>query len=239
MTELTVRRFPTRAALDAALEERLIAALASSAGAGAGAGASAGAGATSAIMLSGGTTPMGAYRAVATRLPTQTLGLQVFFSDERYVPADSERSNYRQAAPLLDALQQRGATIVRVPTQLTLEAATAQYEEQLAALLRSGTPIGLGLLGLGADGHTASLFSQADLQRARGRLTLSVQRPDGLSAVSVTPDLLERVDDLLFVTVSAGKEEALRRLQAGDSTLPAWQAVSRRPRTMLWVAETG
>src|SRR6516164_1566274 len=179
MTTLTTRRFDSRGALDAALTERL-------------GGAIAAAGA-SAIMLSGGTTPLPAYRALGSRPLPHDERLHVLFSDERYVPSDSEASNYRQARPLLDALALAPQSLLRVRTELPLGEAAADYERSLEALLKSGVPIGLGLLGLGADGHTASLFSAADLARARGHLAIPVGRPDGMSAVSVTPQLLLQV----------------------------------------------
>src|SRR3974377_2359607 len=111
----------------------------------------------SAIMLSGGHTPLTAYRTLGARLPAHDERLHILFSDERYVPSDSEASNYRQARPLLDALALRPQSLLRVRTELPLGEAAADYERSLEALLRSGVPISLGLLGLGADGHTASL----------------------------------------------------------------------------------
>lgn len=223
MTVLTTRRFAARAALDAALEERLRAALAAPG--------------RSAIMLSGGTTPLPAYRALAQHAPAHDAGLCVLFSDERYVPADSEASNYHQSRPLLDALALPPASLLRVRTELPLQEAAADYARQLEALLGAGVPIGLGLLGLGADGHTASLFSAADLERARGRYAIAVQRPDGMSAVSVTPQLLATVREPLFVVAARGKQDAIGALLAEDPGLTAWRAVQGCPRAELWVCD--
>jgi len=191
MTTLAIRRFSSRAALDAALEERLARAIAASG--------------PSAIMLSGGTTPLPAYRALGAHALAHDEGLHIIFSDERYVPADSEASNYFRSRPLLDALALRPETVLRVRTELPLAQPAEDYERALGAMLGSGVPVSLGLLGLGADGHTASLFSAADLSRARGQLAIAVQRPDGMSAVSVTPALLAQVEQLLFVVVADGK----------------------------------
>jgi len=205
MTTLDVRRFDSRAALDAALEERLRAAIAVSG--------------PSAIMLSGGRTPLPAYRGLAARALPHDERLCVLFSDDRYVPADSEASNYHQSRPLLDALALRPQTLLRVRTELPLEQAAQEYERTLENLLKSGVRITLGLLGLGADGHTASLFSAAD----------------GMSAVSVTPQLLAQVEDLLFVVAGGGKQEAVRALEACDPNLTAWRAVQGRAAAQLWL----
>jgi 6-phosphogluconolactonase len=221
VTTLTTRRFPSRAALDAALAQRLGQALCANG--------------ASAIMLSGGTTPLPAYRALA-RGPLPHDRLHILFSDERYVPSDSDASNYHQSRPLLDALALPATAVARVRTELPLDEAAADYERQLAALLDSGVRIGLGLLGLGADGHTASLFGAADLERARGHLAIAVHRPDGMSAVSVTPDFLSRVEELLFVVASGGKHDALQALTAQDPNLTAWRAVQGCPRVQLWFA---
>jgi len=220
MTTLTTRRFDTRGALDAALAERLGGAIAAPG--------------ASAIMLSGGTTPLPAYRALGSRPLPHDERLCVLFSDERYVPSDSEASNYHQARPLLDALALTPAQLLRVRTELPLEAAAADYERSLGALLASGVRISLGLLGIGADGHTASLFSAEDLTRAQGRLAIAVQRPDGMAAVSVTPRLLAQVDALLFVVAGEDKRSALQGLQAHGPDLTAWLAVQERAAVELW-----
>lgn len=222
MTALTTRRFASRAALDAALAERLGQAIAAR-------------GTTTAIMLSGGSTPLPAYRLVAQRPPPHEARLHVLFSDDRYVPADSEASNYHHSQPLLDALALPPGRVLRVDTTLPLQQAALDYERQLAALLAAGVPIDLGLLGLGADGHTASLFGEADLARARGRLAIAVHRPDGMSAVSVTPEFLSRLGEPIFVVSGSDKREAIRALIAQDPELIAWRAVQGCSAAQLWV----
>jgi 6-phosphogluconolactonase len=221
MSTIETRRFATRAELDRTLAQRLGAAIAAAG--------------PSAIMLSGGETPLPAYRELASRSLAHDAGLHVLFSDERYVPSDSEASNYHRARPLLDALALPPQQLLRVRTEVPLEQAAERYERALESLLTAGIPITLGLLGLGADGHTASLFSRGDLTRAAGHLAIPVQRPDGMSAVSVTPELLTRVEQVLFV-VAGGKQQALRTFEAqGDVT--AWHAVERCRRVELWVHE--
>jgi len=220
MTRLVTRRFPSRAALDAALEQRL--------------GQAISANGASAIMLSGGSTPLPAYRSLARNPLPHDDGLHVLFSDDRYVPTEAHASNYHQARALLDALALPASSVARVRTELPLDEAAADYERQLAALLNSGVRIGLGLLGLGADGHTASLFGAADLERARGHLAIPVHRPDGTSAVSVTPQFLAHVEDPLFVVAGGGKHDAIHALTAQNPQLTAWRAVQGCAQVELW-----
>jgi 6-phosphogluconolactonase len=222
MTTLTTRRFGSRAELDAALVDRLGRAIAAPG--------------ASAIMLSGGTTPLAAYRALAAQRLPHDDRLHILFTDERYVAADAAASNYHQIRPLIDVLALPEESVLRVRTELPLEQAAADYERRLSSLLSSGVHLGLGLLGLGADGHTCSLFTAADLERARGRFAIAVQRPDGMAAVSVTPELLATVREPHFVVVGGGKEQALAALAARDPSLTAWRAVQGCPQVELWVA---
>ncbi|MGA7824674.1 MAG: 6-phosphogluconolactonase, partial [Steroidobacteraceae bacterium] len=126
---------------------------------------------------------------------------------------------------------------LRVRTELPLVEAAADYEQRLDELLGAGVRIGLGLLGLGAEGHTASLFSAADLERARGHRAIPVQRPDGRSAVSVTPELLAQVREPVFVVAGADKHAAVAALLAHDPKLVAWAAVQGCASVELWMDE--
>jgi 6-phosphogluconolactonase len=225
MTTLHTRRFASRAQLDAALVERLAQAIADTSVGG------------SAVMLSGGSTPMPAYRKFAEQSPQHNDNLRILFSDERYVPATSEKSNFHQSSELLEALALPEASVLRVRTELPLEQAAEDYERRLGELLKSKVPIGLGLLGLGPDGHTASLFRAADLDRARGHLAIAVQRPDGMSGISVTPEFLTHVKQLVFVVAGGGKYDAIQSLLKEDPNLVAWRAVQGLPSVELWVEQ--
>ena len=225
MTTLHTRRFVSRTKLDAALIERLAEAFA------------AGDGTDTAIMLAGGKTPLTAYNELATRGPKHNDRLHILFSDDRYVPATSDASNYHQSCELLNALGLPEDSLLRVRTELTLEDAALDYERRLAALLKSGVPIKLGLLGLGPDGHTASLFDSAHLEQARGHLAIAVERPDGMSGISVTPEFLAHVEKLVFVVAGGGKHDAIMSLMNGDPNLVAWRAVQDAPDVELWVEQ--
>ncbi len=192
------------------------------------------AGGPSAVMLSGGNTPLPAYRALGEQGVRPAPGLTLFYSDDRYVPSDSDASNYHQTRPLLDALALAPERVLRVRTELPLEEAAADYERRLAELAGSGARFGLGLLGLGADGHTASLFRAEDIGRARGRHAISVHRPDGRDAVSVTPEVLARMQEVVFVVAGADKRTALAALLERSPALTAWQAVSGCKSVEVW-----
>jgi 6-phosphogluconolactonase len=220
MNPLPVRRFAVRRELDAALAERLGGALAAEA--------------AGAVMLAGGKTPGPAYDLLAARRVRPAPGLNILYSDDRYVPTTSAESNFHLSQPLIRTLGLPESQVLRVPTELPLPDAAQAYAEGLQALLSAKIPVRLGLLGLGADGHTASLFKSADLAAARGRLAIAVQRPDGLTGISVSPDFLAGVEQILFVVAGADKTPALKRLVSRDPALTAWRAVERCPQVEVW-----
>ena len=223
--KIDVRRFATRSELDTALADRLEQAIRSTAQSGG----------SPVIMLSGGRTPLPAYREVAARRPPHGDKLTIIYSDDRYVPADSDASNYHATRPLIDALGLPESQVLRVRTELPLEEAASDYETCLRTLLASGAGIGLALLGLGPDGHTASLFLPKHLQQSRNRLAIAVQRPDGMQGISVTPDFLANVSEPLFVVAGSGKHDAIAAFIAQDPNLVALRAVAGCPRVELWL----
>jgi 6-phosphogluconolactonase len=215
-----VRTFESRVALNEALIERLAWEIEQRA--------------PTAVMLSGGNTPLQAYQALAGRRLAPSTGFEIFFSDERHVPITSDASNYRAIRPLLETLALPPERVLRVRTELPLERAVEDYERRLRMLLGSAARIGLGLLGLGADGHTASLFTEGDLKRASGKLAVAVQRPDGRSAVSVTPQLLDRVAEVIFVVSGADKQSALKALVERKPDSTAARATAGCPSVEIW-----
>jgi 6-phosphogluconolactonase len=221
-TDFRVRPFESRLALNEALTERLAWELEQT-----GRG-------PAALMLAGGTTPLQSYQALAARALSPPATLEIFYSDERYVPMTSDASNYRATRLLLEALALPAERTLRVRTELPLERAVEDYERRLRALLRASTRIPLGILGLGADGHTASLFTEADLKRSVGKLAVAVQRPDGRSAVSVTPQLLQQVSDIIFVVAGSDKRTAMRALIERKPESIAARAVAACPSVEIW-----
>jgi len=237
--QIDVRRFATRAQFDAALADRLeqaICATATQADGGPFPGTPhpTGAALREVIMLSGGQTPLPAYREVARRRPPHAHGLTIIYSDDRYVPADSAASNYHATRPLLEALALPASQVVRIRTELPLAQAARDYEQRLRELLDSGARIGLALLGLGPDGHTASLFRAEHLQQSRGRLAIPVQRPDGMQGISVTPEFLAHVAEPVFAVAGGGKHDAIAAFIRQDPDLIALRAVAGCPRAALW-----
>ena len=166
------------------------------------------------LALAGGRTP----RALYERLGTDDLPwseVDVWFGDERCVPPDHPDSNYRMAHEAL--LSRVPARVHRMPSE---GCDTAAYERELRAVFGKGTPrFDLVLLGLGADGHTASLFPGDPALEERERLVVRVERPDH-PRLSLTLPLLSAAAQALFLVTGAEKRDALARLLAGEA-IPA------------------
>ena len=182
-------------------------------------------GSRAAIALAGGATPRAAYRKLAARCPPWGR-VDFFFGDERCVPPDGEGSNYAMAhEALLDRIPLRPDQVHRVPGELPAPEAAARAEEDLRAAV-AGTPwpvLDLVLLGMGADGHTASLFPGApELEEAR-RLMVPVHRPGTPYPwrVTMTLPVLNAARRILFVVGGADKAPMVRRAVEGDRSIPA------------------
>jgi 6-phosphogluconolactonase len=155
--------------------------------------------------------------------------------DERGVPEDSPESNYGNLRPALEAWGLPDARIVRPRPALGAPAAAERFDADLRAFLGRGGRLELGFLGLGADGHTASLFTADDVARGAGRLALAVPRPSGPARVSVTRDLLARVARLLvLVADSPDKRAAVATLLERPDSVAAGLALHGRADVQVW-----
>ena len=183
------------------------------------------------IALSGGTTPRRLYEILATapfaaRFPwARTI---VFWGDERCVSQDDPLSNYGMARQaLLDHVPIPAGQVHPAYRDGTPEAAARAYDAQLrqsygAALLEAGRPLfDVVLLGLGTDGHTASLFPGTAGLTEREAWVTAVTRGVPQPRLTLTYPAINASAAVLFLVSGADKAEPLRLVLAGDSTLPA------------------
>jgi 6-phosphogluconolactonase len=157
------------------------------------------------VALSGGSTPGPAYEFAASLEPDWSRS-ELWFADERCVRPDDEHSNYRLVRErLLDRLQRGPAAEHRIRGELPAERAAEEYEHEL----RGVTP-DLVLLGIGSDGHTASLFPSDPALEERELSAVAVRRPD-FDRVTLTLPVLNGSNVVLFLVVGADKADAARR----------------------------
>jgi 6-phosphogluconolactonase len=156
------------------------------------------------LVLAGGTTPRRCYELLA-RLEVEWGRVTVLFGDERCVPPDHPDSNYRMAREaLLD--QVAPATVHRIPGELGPEEAAAAYAEVVAGL----APLDVVVLGVGEDGHTASLFPGDTALEAKGwavGVRNSPKPPP--ERVTLTLQALRGARRVLILATGAGKAQAV------------------------------
>jgi 6-phosphogluconolactonase len=173
------------------------------------------------VALAGGRTPRAFYARLA-REKYDWSGVDIFFSDERCVPPDHPDSNFRMARETL--LSRVTARVHRMHGE-TCDA--AGYEGELRLVFGKGLPsFDLVFLGMGADGHTASLFPGDPALEETQRLVAKVARPDH-QRLTLTLPVLSASRLAVFLVSGAEKREALRRVLAGDD-LPAACVAARR-----------
>lgn len=170
------------------------------------------------IVLAGGTTPRELYQQLRY-LSTDWRRWQIYFGDERFLPAgDPQRNDSMAATTWLDHVPIPPAQIHRVPTAGNVAAAAAAY----ASILAQAPGFDLALLGLGEDGHTASLFPGDDASLNNAALAIAI--PDAPKPppqrVSMSPACLSRAAAVYFVVTGDSKREALRDWLAGVQLPP-------------------
>ena len=185
-------------------------------------------------VLTGGGTPVSAYRRLAAhdlRAGVEWDRARVAMGDERCVPVDDPESNWGQAAAaLLDHVPVPDHQLLRPPGELGAEAAADAYQAALAGLpaAAGGAPrLEVVWLGVGEDGHCLSLFPGRPELQVTDRLVVAVHHspkppPD---RVSLTLAALAGTERLLVLAAGAAKAGAVARARAGDDRLPLTRAV--------------
>ena len=211
------------------------------------AGANGNAGYSFTVALSGGSTPQKLYELLAEenepyRAAVEWQKINFFWGDERCVAPDAIDSNYRMANEnLLKPLGISQARIHRFKSELDAETAAADYENFLRLFFNQppGTfpHFDLILLGMGADGHTASLFPNTEVLRETDKLVAApfVEKFDTFR-LTLTPPILNRAANIIFQVAGADKAAALREVLEGDEqpeTYPA-QIVNPPDGKVFW-----
>ena len=209
-----------------------------------------------AVALSGGSTPTGMYRLLATPEfadRVDWLRVHVFWADERCVSPDHADSNYRMA---YDSLLRHGPlaeeNIHRIPGELEPEQAATRYEEVLRRFFTGDVPkrvkpdedmaprFDLVLLGMGEDGHTASLFPAGQAIREEKRWVVAeyVARI-AVWRVTLTPAMINAAANVVFLVAGHSKSEMLQQVLQGPyqpDMVPA-QVVHPTSDRLLWLVD--
>jgi 6-phosphogluconolactonase len=197
------------------------------------------------VALSGGDTPKRAYEILALAPLCDSIDwsrAEVFWSDERCVSPDDPRSNARTARRrLLDRVPIPAGRIHPIECVDSPMQAAAEYENQIRGVFGEDPPrFDLILLGLGQDGHTASLFPYNDILEDTHRWVRGVQtgtsQPD---RVSFTPVLINQAAVVAFLVSGEQKSAIVREIQQGPREPKRLPAQNMRPLygTIIWLLD--
>lgn len=202
------------------------------------------------VAFSGGTTPKLLFQRLESPRMQDALNwdvVHVFWGDERCVPPDNAESNYRMAREvLLDHLPIPASNVHRFMSEMPPEEAALHYREELRAsfgLLDESAPpaFDMVLLGLGSDGHTASLFPETSVLDEHEHWTAAVY-VEKLAAwrLTLTPVVLNAARDVLFLVSGESKADILREVLTGneeDVKYPA-QLVKPASKRLYWFVDS-
>jgi 6-phosphogluconolactonase len=168
------------------------------------------------IVLTGGSTPARAYELAAERQPDWSR-TQLWWGDERCVPPDDEHSNYGMAKrTLLDGLAAQPTAVHRMRGELGRDAGAEDYDRELGELAR----FDLLLLGLGPDGHIASLYpDQPTLDESERRVIGAEAKLNPyVDRITLTLPMLRAAHAIVFLVAGADKADAAMRAFTGEPT---------------------
>ncbi len=176
------------------------------------------------VALSGGNTPKGLYKLLATPEFSKNINWKkvfIFFSDERYVPHSDKESNFKMAsAALLDHIPIPCKNIFAIPVSSTPAKDALTYETFVKKITRGQKfSFDLVLLGLGADGHTASLFPGNEILLEKKRLVKEVFiKEKNIYRISFTLPLINRAKQILLLVNGEEKKPILEKVSANRKT---------------------
>jgi 6-phosphogluconolactonase len=193
------------------------------------------------LAVSGGSTPKATFALLAdpahpflARMPWHEL--ELFWVDERTVPPDHQESNYRMTREaLLDHVPLRPDQIHRIHGELEPEVAAAEYEYDLRRTFRlegaEAPRFDIVALGMGDDGHTASLFPHTEAIHEMGRLVVANQVPQKDTwRVTLTWPVINHAREVFFLIEGTAKAAPLKEVFLGPKD------VERLPSQLIWPA---
>jgi len=174
------------------------------------------------VAVSGGSSPAPLFRRIAEQAPTSGIdwgAVHVFWADERCVPPDHQDSNFRMAYEiLLSRLPAPGPVVHRIAGELPPHEAALRYEEELSRTFTDGgLPVfDMIFLGVGSDGHTASLFPGMESKGHEGRKAVAVHAEILNSRrVTLTLPVINNARRVVFLVTGSGKADIVAEILEG------------------------
>lgn len=190
------------------------------------------------LALAGGSTPRAAYGLLAEEHAEEIDWRRVafYFGDERAVPPDDEESNYRMAKEaLLDPLKLPPSSARRIAGEIEPANAAAEYDAEIRRLARERVPaFDMVLLGMGSEGHTASLFPGSAALEEQTKMAVAVEVPaDPPRRITLTPPAIASTRQIVFMVTGESKADAIAAIFSGGEDLPAGRVAALAPSRFL------
>jgi len=171
------------------------------------------------MALSGGNSPKGVYQKLGKNKKIEWSKIELFMVDERHVPKESDQSNFKMIEEVLLSKIPPVKSFYDFNTNLTPEEAAESYDELLEK--RKGRLFDLVILGLGADGHTASLFPKTEALKEKMKLATTGKSPDGMDRLTLTYPAIFSAEKIFFLIQGKEKEEMVEKLVSKSKRDPS------------------
>lgn len=197
------------------------------------------------IALSGGSTPDRLFKLFSQSPYVEQMPWQntyFFWGDERYVPLDDERNNAHQAIQLLfSKINIPAENIIRIQTNLPPKEAAEQYEQAIQHLFGEAPPqFDLILLGMGDNGHTASLFPHTQVLHEETRMVKEEYIEEvQMYRVTMTAPLINLAHHIIFLVTGANKADMLKTVLQGEYEPDLYPAQLIKPvdGELIWMVD--
>jgi 6-phosphogluconolactonase len=200
---------------------------------------------TFSVALAGGTTPKATYALLAQAPYADAIDwtkVRIFFGDERCVPPDHDQSNYKMAyTAFIGPLHVPDGHVFRMHGEDDPTIAADAYRIDLVGELGDAPVLDLVMLGMGPDGHTASLFPGSDPLTDDDRLVRAVYSQSQQQwRITLTPHVLNAARTVVFAAEGAGKAATLAAVREGpyDPTTFPSQIITPTTGELIWLVDT-
>ena len=175
-----------------------------------------------AIALSGGKSTIQTYQELAKNKKIEWSKVELFMVDERYVSQGADESNFKMIEKELLSKIDPIKFFHGFNTNLPLEKAAEEYDQILEA--RGRKAFDLVILGMGEDGHTASLFPKSEALKEKVKMVTTSHSPDGMKRLTITLPAIMSSEKVIFLIQGGEKKTMLKKIQdetSADKNIPA------------------
>ena len=187
-----------------------------------------------AVVVPGGRTPFAIYRQLANTPLQVDAHFHMILSDERYISETASESNFGRMRPLLEAMGMDNRQVLRPNCCHSIEQSALQFNHEIGEFFERGGRISLGFLGVGSDGHTASIFSLHHLKYPSNPFATEVIMTDPPDRISITAAVISRIERIIFICSGSEKNDIVNLIESDPSNVIAVLAAQGVQDLELW-----